>query len=452
MNESEYYAISPLDGRYAKVAKDFAPFFSEYALAQNRVKIEVEWLMYIIKLLNTEENREDTLNKIKNISEEFNESSFSRMKEIEAITNHDTKSAELYVAEELKKLGLEDLISLVHIGCTSEDISNSAYAIMISNALKKVWIPKSQKLIDVLYDFSIKYAETPMLAHTHGQPATPTTVGKEFAVFKYRLQESLEIIEKIEPKAKFSGATGNYSAISVAYPEIDWIEQSKRFVEECLKLEYSPVCTQIETHDYVCRLADEIKHFDNIILDLDRDMWIYISMNYFKLKTIKTEVGSSTMPHKVNPIKFENSEGNIKIANAICQALSDNLPCSRMQRDLSDSTLQRNIGMAFGYSYLAVNSCIEGLGRVEVNNAELDNDLNSKWEVLAEPIQTVLRKYGIKDAYDRLKDLTRGKEINQEVIQDFIKQLEIPENDKNKLLNLTPKTYIGLADKIAKDL
>jgi len=452
MEEAQYYALSPLDGRYSKVAKMFAPYFSEYALAKNRVKVEVEWLIYLIKLLKKVENIEEVENNIRKISTEYDEKSFIRMKEIEKVTNHDTKAAEIYVAERLEEINLKELVSLVHIGCTSEDISNSAYALMIAGALKDVYIPKAEELIKTLMDFANEYKTVPMLAHTHGQPATPTTVGKEFAVFVCRLKETLEHIKTIKPRAKFSGATGNYSAICVAYPEIDWMEKSKDFIENHLNIKYSTVCTQIETHDYVCRIADEIRHYNNILLDLDRDMWTYISMNYFKLKTVKTEVGSSTMPHKVNPIKFENSEGNIKIANSICIALSENLPCSRMQRDLSDSTLQRNIGMSFGHAYLAIDSAISGMERVEINETELEKDLENRWEVLAEPIQTVLRKYGIPDAYDRLKALTRGKEIDKEGLHDFIKTLTIPEDEKEKLLNLMPSSYIGLADKIVDSI
>lgn len=450
---AEYLALSPLDGRYFKIAKQFSPYFSEYALAKNKVNVEVEWLIYLIENLKEAEILKKYVNQkkeIKQIFSDFSEKDFKEMKEIEAIINHDTKSAELFVSNKLKENGFEELMSFVHFGCTSEDISNSAYAKMILSGLSKVYIPKAEELINTLQKLSLKYAEKPMLAHTHGQPATPTTVGKELEIFAYRLKESLKVLKQIEPCAKFSGATGNYSAISVAFPKENWIERTEEFVNKYLKLKYSPVCTQIETHDYVCRIVDEIRHFNNILLDLDRDMWTYISMDYFKLKVVKKEVGSSTMPHKVNPIKFENSEGNIKISNAICVSLSDNLPCSRMQRDLSDSTIQRNIGVAFGHSLLAIDSTISGLNRVEVNEEKLEKDLENNWEVLAEPIQTVLRKYGIPDAYDKLKELTRGKRIDKEAIQSFIKSLDIEDEDKSRLLNLTPATYIGLASQIVK--
>lgn len=383
------------------------------------------------------------------IYKDFSFNSMSRIKEIEAVTNHDVKAVELFVGEELKKIGCESLVSFVHIGCTSEDINNTAYASMISGALKKVWVPTARKLIKALFELAQEYASIPMLAHTHGQPATPTTVGKELAVYVSRLKECLEGIESIEIRAKFNGATGTYAAISTAFPDEDWEELARDFVETRLMLDFNPLTTQIEGHDYFCHIADGIRHFNNVLLDLDLDMWTYISMDYFKQIPVKGEVGSSTMPHKVNPIRFENSEANIDISNAIFTALSNKLSHSRMQRDLSDSSSQRNIGLAFGYSIQAIEQTIGGLKKVSVNREKISSELNDNWEVLAEPIQTMLRKYGIPDAYNQLKELTRGKRISKETIQEFINSLGVLSlEDKRQLLELTPSTYVGLAEQI----
>lgn len=449
-----YLALCPLDGRYAKISKKLAPYFSEYALVKNRVKVEVYWLKFLLenikssKILN--EFDKNRISEILEIHEDFSEVSYVKIKEIEKVTNHDVKAVELFVAEKLKEKQMENLVSFVHIGCTSEDINNTAYANMIAEGMKEVWIPEAEKLIDAISILAKQNANIPMLAHTHGQPATPTTVGKEFAIYAYRLKQSLENINSIKIRAKFNGATGNYSAISVVFPKEDWIRLSKKFIEEYLKLEFSPVTTQIENHDYICHIADGIRHFNNVLLDFDVDMWLYISMEYFKQIPVKNEVGSSTMPHKVNPIRFENSEANIDMSNAIFMALSNKLPRSRMQRDLSDSSSKRNIGLAFGYSIQAMSQTIGGLKKVEINKEKIAKDLDSRWEVLAEPIQTVLRKYGMPDAYNQLKELTRGKNISKGAIQEFIKDLDIlTEEDKKTLLTLTPETYIGLASKIA---
>jgi len=455
---AKHFALGPLDGRYSNIGEKLAPYFSEYALMKNRVKVEVFWLKFLLEningsdILDAEFFDAHRLPKIMAIYTDFSDDSYVRIKEIESVTNHDVKAVELFVAEELKKIGMDSLVSFVHIGCTSEDINNSSYANMISTAISEVWIPKAEQLIDKISEIAIDYANTAMLAHTHGQPATPTTVGKEMLVYSYRFKKSLENIKSIKACAKFNGATGNYSAISVAFPNEDWPILAERFIEEYLELEFNPVTTQIESHDYVCHILDGIRHFNNVLRDFDLDMWLYISMDYFKQIAVKTEVGSSTMPHKVNPIRFENSEANIKIGNGICSVLSDELPRSRMQRDLSDSSLQRNIGLAFGYSVQAIEQTIGGLKKVEVNTDKISSDLDSKWEVLAEPIQTVLRKYGIPDAYNQLKELTRGKNISKESIQEFIKSLDVvSDEDKSTLLALTPSNYIGLAAQIVKD-
>lgn len=453
---AKHFALGPLDGRYSQIGEKLAPYFSEYALVKNRVKVEVYWLKFLLENVNGSDILDafdiDRLPEIMAIYTDFSDASYVRVKEIESVTNHDVKSVELFVAEKLKEMGMDSLVSFVHIGCTSEDITNPSYANMISTALKEVWIPAAEQLIDKISEIAINHVNTAMLAHTHGQPATPTTIGKEMTVYSYRLKKSLENIKSIKTCAKFNGATGNYAAISVAFPNENWPVLAKSFIEEYLELEFNPVTTQIESHDYVCHILDGIRHFNNVLRDFDLDMWLYISMEYFKQIAVKTEVGSSTMPHKVNPIRFENSEANIKIGNGICSVLSDELPRSRMQRDLSDSSLQRNIGLAFGYSIQAIEQTIGGLKKVAVNTDKISSDLDSKWEVLAEPIQTVLRKYGIPDAYNQLKELTRGKNISKESIQEFIKSLDvISDEDKSTLLALTPSGYIGLAGKIVED-
>ena len=453
---AKHLALCPLDGRYSRISEKLAPYFSEYALVKNRVKVEVLWLMFLLQNVNGSDILDafdfDRFDEIMAIYTDFSDDSYARVKEIESVTNHDVKSVEIFVAEKLKEMGMDSLVSFVHIGCTSEDINNPSYANMISSAISEVWIPAAEQLIEKISEIAIDHADTAMLAHTHGQPATPTTVGKEMTVYSYRLKKSLENIKSIKACAKFNGATGNYAAISVAFPHENWPELAKCFIEKYLELEFNPVTTQIESHDYICHILDGIRHFNNVLRDFDLDMWLYISMDYFKQIPVKTEVGSSTMPHKVNPIRFENSEANIKIGNGICSVLSDELPRSRMQRDLSDSSLQRNIGLAFGYSIQAIEQTIGGLKKVAVNTDKISSDLNSKWEVLAEPIQTVLRKYGIPDAYNQLKELTRGKNISKESIQEFIKSLDvISDEDKSTLLALTPAGYIGLAQKIVED-
>lgn len=453
---AKHFALGPLDGRYSQIGEKLAPYFSEYALVKNRVKVEVFWLKFLLENVNGSDILDafdiDRLPEIMAIYTNFSDDSYVRVKEIESVTNHDVKSVELFVAEKLKEMGMDSLISFVHIGCTSEDITNPSYANMISSALRDVWIPAAEQLIEKISELAITNANTAMLAHTHGQPATPTTVGKEMMVYVYRLKESLENIKSIKVRAKFNGATGNYAAISVAFPNENWPVLAKCFIEEYLGLEFNPVTTQIESHDYICHILDGIRHFNNVLRDFDLDMWLYISLEYFKQIPVKTEVGSSTMPHKVNPIRFENSEANIKIGNGICSVLSDELPRSRMQRDLSDSSLQRNIGLAVGYSLQSILQTIGGLKKVEVNEDKISADLDSKWEVLAEPIQTVLRKYGIPDAYNQLKELTRGKNISKESIREFIESLDIiSAEDKKTLLDLTPSTYVGLASQIVED-
>lgn len=443
------FALCPLDGRYKKDVEEFSEILTEYGLVKNRVMVEVKWLKFLINNLKSSEILDGFGGeKLRLIYEYFDLDAYKRVKEIESVTNHDVKAVELYVAEKLKDINpaFEELKSFVHFGCTSEDINNVAYASMIKEGVFNVWIPSAEKLINMLHEMSIKYKDTPMLAHTHGQPATPTTVGKELLVPCYRLKGALKRIKETVILAKFNGATGNYSAVNIAFPEENWPALSQKFIEEELGFTFNPITTQIESHDYMCELFDDIRHFNNIMRDLDIDMWLYISMDYFKQKVIDGEVGSSVMPHKVNPIKFENSEGNIKVANALLDLLSNELPCSRMQRDLSDSTVLRNIAPALGYSLVAIKSLIRGLDRVSVNTEKLKFDLYGRWEILAEAIQTVLRKNGIPEAYDKLKELTRGKMVKREDIITFVESLDtISNEDKERLLKLTPEKYIGLA-------
>jgi adenylosuccinate lyase len=456
MNQSQFESmtICPLDGRYGFVRDALAEYFSEYALVKYRVYVEIQWLKFLIENVENDilaQFDKNNMNQIEAISKEFNYDSFKAIKDIEAVTRHDVKAVEYFIGNCLKDMGYEYLISFVHIGCTSEDINNTSYACMIKNGLKDVWLSRAKEFTNIIDSLANEYKDIAMLAHTHGQPATPTTIGKEFKVYAYRFISSIENIENVKIKAKFNGATGNYSAILTAFPNIDWQVYNKRFVEEYLGLTYNPLTTQIESHDYTCHILDGIRHFNNVLADLDVDMWLYISMEYFKQIPVKGEVGSSTMPHKVNPIRFENSEANIDMSNNICVALSNKLPKSRMQRDLSDSSSQRNIGLAFGYSIQAINETKNGLAKCVVNQEKLASDLNEKWEVLAEPIQTMLRKYGIPDAYDQLKALTRGKNISKEDILKFAESLEIlSEEDRETLVHMTPASYIGYASELAE--
>ena len=452
--EFECLTLCPLDGRYSGIKDALGEYFSEYALVKYRVLVEIQWLKFLIENVESDILAKfdvKDIDKLTAISSEFNYDSFARIKEIENTTRHDVKAVEYFIDEKLETLGFGYLQSFVHIGCTSEDINNTSYACMLKYGLKDVWLPKAKEFATLIDKWADEHSEDAMLAHTHGQPATPTTIGKEFKVYAYRFLSSIENVESIKIKAKFNGATGNYSAILTAFPDIDWQTMAKKFVEEYLGLTFNPLTTQIESHYYTCHILDGIRHFNNVLVDFDVDMWLYISMEYFKQIPVKGEVGSSTMPHKVNPIRFENSEANIDMSNNICVALSNKLPKSRMQRDLSDSSSQRNLGLAFGYSLQAINETINGLAKCVVNKEKLAYDLNEKWEVLAEPIQTMLRKYGVPDAYDTLKALTRGKSISKEDILKFAESLDIlSDQDRQTLIDMTPASYIGLANILAK--
>ena len=452
--EFECLTLCPLDGRYSGVKDALGEYFSEYALVKYRVFVEIQWLKFLIENVESDVLAKfdlQDMDKLTTISSEFNYDSFARIKEIENTTRHDVKAVEYYIDEKVDALGFGYLQSFVHIGCTSEDINNTSYACMLKYGLKDVWLPKAKEFAAIIDKWAEEHSNDAMLAHTHGQPATPTTIGKEFKVYAYRFLSSIENVEAVKIKAKFNGATGNYSAILTAFPNEDWQVLAKKFVEEYLGLTFNPLTTQIESHDYTCHILDGIRHFNNVLVDFDVDMWLYISMEYFKQIPVKGEVGSSTMPHKVNPIRFENSEANIDMSNNICIALSNKLPKSRMQRDLSDSSSQRNLGLAFGYSLQAINETMNGLAKCVVNKDKLASDLNEKWEVLAEPIQTMLRKYGVPDAYDTLKALTRGKSISKEDILKFAESLDIlSDQDRQTLVDMTPASYIGLAKELAK--
>lgn len=452
--EFECLTLCPLDGRYSGVKDALGEYFSEYALVKYRVFVEIQWLKFLIENVESDVLAKfdlQDMDKLTTISSEFNYDSFARIKEIENTTRHDVKAVEYFIDEKVDALGFGYLQSFVHIGCTSEDINNTSYACMLKYGLKDVWLPKAKEFAAIIDKWAEEHSNDAVLAHTHGQPATPTTIGKEFKVYAYRFLSSIENVEAVKIKAKFNGATGNYSAILTAFPNEDWQVLARKFVEEYLGLTFNPLTTQIESHDYTCHILDGIRHFNNVLVDFDVDMWLYISMEYFKQIPVKGEVGSSTMPHKVNPIRFENSEANIDMSNNICIALSNKLPKSRMQRDLSDSSSQRNLGLAFGYSLQAINETMNGLAKCVVNKDKLASDLNEKWEVLAEPIQTMLRKYGVPDAYDTLKALTRGKSISKEDILKFAESLDIlSDQDRQTLVDMTPASYIGLADKLAK--
>ncbi len=450
------YALCPLDGRYIEIQEELAPYFADLALTKYRVKVAVEWVIHLIQNVHESAtlqsfNFSNIIGKIRSIAEDFSEDDYFRAKEIEAVTRHDVKAVELLVAEKLTDLGLDKLISFVHFGCTSEDVTNPAYAMMLHDALVKVWLPTADQLIEKLNQLAKEHATTAMPAHTHGQLATPTTFGKEIAVFVARMNSVYMRIRLDTPTAKCNGATGNYAAASFAFPEEDWGRIAKDFIVNKLALEFNPLTTQIEGHDYMCRILDDIRQFNNVLLDFNWDMWSYISRDYLKQLVVASEVGSSTMPQKVNPIKFENSISNVETSNSLAVGLSNKLPVSRMQRDLTDSSSKRNLGMVFGYSLLAIESAIAGLKRINVNADKMKQELQDEWSVLGEAVQTMLRKYGVTDAYDQLKAFTRGKHITKEVMHGFIETLDVlAVEDRERLLALTPETYTGLADKLVQ--
>lgn len=443
-------AISPIDGRYAAKVSELGECFSEYALFKNRVKVEVIWLIALCKATDIPECRQLSTaeeEKLRQIIVDFTPDEAEKIKKIEAVTNHDVKAVEYYLKEQIADTSLEDVSEFIHFACTSEDINNLSHALMLKDGLM-VLIPQQQTIIDHIIQLAEEFKTVPMLARTHGQTASPTTIGKELAVFAQRLQKQSNKIVAIELLGKLNGAVGNFNAHLSAYPEVNWVELTRKVIEMGLGLKQNLFTTQIEPHDYMAELFDTMARWNTILIDFNRDLWTYISMGYFGQITVKGEVGSSTMPHKVNPIDFENSEGNCGLANAIFQHLSMKLPISRLQRDLTDSTVLRNMGVGFGYSMIAYKSTLKGISKLKLNEQKLAKDLDDAWEVMAEPIQTVMRKAGIEKPYEKLKELTRGQKIDQKTIQNFVAALDLAATDKQRLLNMTPESYIGMADKI----
>jgi adenylosuccinate lyase len=448
-------ALSPLDGRYASKTDGLRPWLSEAAFMKQRVQVEVHWLIALSQAKlpdfpSFSANAEAVLLKL---VADFSDVDAERIKAIEAVTNHDVKAVEYWMKE--KVVGhaeLEKASEFIHFACTSEDINNTSHGLMLKGARQEVILPKLRELLSALTNLAVVNADVPMLSRTHGQPASPTTLGKEMANVAMRLQRAIANIERVPLLGKMNGAVGNYNAHLSAYPDVDWEKFSKEVVEKRLGLEFNPYTIQIEPHDYMAELFDAIARANTILLDMNRDIWGYISVGYFKQKTKAGEIGSSTMPHKVNPIDFENSEGNLGIANALLKHLSEKLPVSRWQRDLTDSTVLRNLGTALGHSLLAYDSALKGLGKLETNPERLAEDLNNCWEVLAEPVQTVMRRFGVPNPYEQLKELTRGKGITPEGLRSFIQGLAIPDDAKKLLLEMTPASYIGKATELAKRL
>lgn len=446
-------AISPLEGRYYEKLQELRPIFSEYGLIKFRVLVEVRWLQMLAEHANLPElprlsaHSQTILN---NLIENFSEKDAARIKNIEAGINHDVKAIEYFLKEHLTgNKELAQFSEFIHFGCTSEDINNLAYGLMLNTARQQCLLPQLSGLLVELEHFAHEYAAQPMLARTHGQPATPTTVGKEIANFVARLKRQIELLIQTPIFGKLNGASGNYNALACAYPQQDWQILSKNFVNQ-LGLAWNPYTTQIEPHDYLSEFFSVLARINTILLDFNRDMWGYIALNYFKQKAYKNEVGSSVMPHKINPIDFENAEGNLGLANALLEHLANKLPISRWQRDLSDSTALRNIGVALAYSILAYQSTSRGLQKTAPNEAVLLADLEKHWEILAEPVQTLMRRFGIEQPYEKLKALTRGQAVTKALLHQFIKEQPLPEEIKKQLLALTPETYLGYAQDLAK--
>ncbi len=448
MNLSALTALSPVDGRYAGKTSKLRQFFSEYGLIKHRVLIEVRWFQALASHPEIKEVppfSDDANQVLEDILENFDESDAQRIKDIERTTNHDVKAVEYYLKEKIADNDeLNALSEFIHFACTSEDINNLSHALMLKGGRDTVLLPEIQQLIDAITALATDYAEVPLLCRTHGQPASPSTLGKEMANVVYRLKRQQKQITDVEIMGKINGAVGNYNAHLSAYPDLDWEKFAKDFVES-LGISWNPYTIQIEPHDYIAELFDAVARHNTIVIDFCRDIWAYISIAYFKQKVIAGEVGSSTMPHKVNPIDFENAEGNMGIANAIMGHLSQKLPISRWQRDLSDSTVLRTLGVGLGHTSIAIQSALKGISKLEVNEEAIAADLDNNWEVLAEPIQTVMRRYGIEKPYEKLKELTRGQRINAEIMAEFIQTLDIPDHAKQDLLAMTPANYIGNA-------
>ncbi len=446
-------ALSPLDGRYARSADPLRPYFSEHALIRYRVRVELAWLMALAAepaIAELKPFSRATVAGLNGLVANFSENDSKRIKEIEAETNHDVKAIEYWLKARLgKNREAQGALEFIHFAATSEDINNLSYGLMLEESRRKVMLPRLDGLIAALRELARRHAALPMLARTHGQPASPTTVGKEIANVVQRLRRARARIEAVPLLGKMNGATGNYHAHTVAYPKFDWEGFCARFVEG-LGLQFNAYTTQIEPHDCIAELFDAYAGANTVLLDLDRDLWGYISLGYFRQRTKKGEVGSSTMPHKVNPIDFENSEGNLGVANALLRHLADKLPVSRWQRDLSDSTALRNAGSALGYTLVAYASCQRGLAKLEADPRRLAEDLDANWEVLTEAVQQVMRRHGVAGAYEKLKSLSRGKRLDRRQLAAFVRALPIPAADKQRLLALTPASYTGLAAKLAK--
>ena len=446
-------ALSPLDGRYAAKTDKLRPILSEAGFMHHRVKVEISWLQALSEAGFAEitpfSAAANTV--LERMAANFSEQDAARIKEIEAVTNHDVKAVEYWLKEQVKDVPeLLAATEFIHFACTSEDINNTSHGMMLKAARDGVMLPALQKVIDKLTTLAHDNAALPMLSRTHGQTASPTTLGKEMANVVARLQRAAERIGAVQILGKMNGAVGNYNAHLSAYPGFDWANFSKDVIEQRLGLTFNPYTIQIEPHDYMAELFDAFARANTILLDLNRDIWAYISLGYFKQTTKAGEIGSSTMPHKVNPIDFENSEGNLGLANAVLRHMAEKLPVSRMQRDLTDSTVLRNIGVGLGYALLAYDSCLRGLNKLEVNAARLEQDLDANWEVLAEPVQTVMRRYGIENPYEQLKELTRGKGISKEALREFVGKLAIPQDAKDLLLAMTPSNYTGIAEQLAR--
>ncbi|MFM2409143.1 MAG: hypothetical protein RL358_1885 [Pseudomonadota bacterium] len=449
-------ALSPLDGRYHGKVDALRSYFSEFGLIRFRIEIEIEWLKALAAQSDIPEIAPfsaATIAQLDALNSNFSEADALAIKTIERTTNHDVKAVEYWLREQLvSNPETATVLEFIHFACTSEDINNLSHALMLKGAREAVMLPALNVLTTRLQTLAHQLADLPMLCRTHGQTATPSTLGKEMANVVYRLQRAHQRLADVQILGKINGAVGNYNAHLAAYPDVDWAAFAERFVT-ARGITFNPYTIQIEPHDYMAELFDAYARINTILVDLNRDIWSYISLGYFKQKVIKGEVGSSTMPHKVNPIDFENSEGNLGLANAVLRHLSEKLPVSRMQRDLTDSTVLRNMGVALGYTLLAYESCLRGLNKLEVNAQRVTDDLNASWEVMAEPIQTVMRRYNIENAYDKLKELTRGQSgINRASLQVFINTLKIPEAEKQRLLQLSPDTYIGKAAELAKQI
>ncbi len=455
MKLSELTAISPIDGRYGSKTAELRPIFSEFGLMRFRVRVEVCWLASLAEhpgIAAVPKLSADAAAQLDAIADGFDEADALAIKKIEAVTNHDVKAVEYFLKKKVEDVPeLEAISEFIHFACTSEDINNLSHALMLQEARERHLLPAMDDLIAVLRGLAEKHADLAMLSRTHGQPASPTTLGKEMANFAARLERQRRQLARVELLGKANGAVGNYNAHLAAYPEIDWSEHERRFVES-LGLVCNPYTTQIEPHDYMAELFDALARFNTILLDFDKDVWGYISLGYFVQRPVPGEVGSSTMPHKVNPIDFENSEGNLGIANAILSHLGATLPISRWQRDLSDSTVLRNLGIGVAHSLLAWQSTLRGLAKLDVDAARIATDLDQNWAVLAEAIQTVMRRHGIESPYEKLKELTRGKPVDRQLLATLIDQLDIPEEERQRLRELSPATYLGDAPTLAKKL